>query len=279
MADNARAGQFSPQRLLTPRDYQTFLKLREASLPLPKALMVLSGKVGWRYLWRVLLRATGGALMGLIHWGGRRIQAARFPLSPFFWLQYVWRFAYKLRHRARPLSEAQVARLREAAEGLHPEARPRVLSIKTFQARLPRNWRGQYTPFGDIALYADQDEPDPNLIRHEWAHYWWSHQMTGEERAAFVKAAKRLAANLDVSGELLYAQEIARAVLQHRDALCEVDGRKWRIPLQSNDGYRVAYCFGLIDLEIHAYIVQFSGGDPNRIPDTLRPFFAGFLPD
>lgn len=278
MSTGQSAGRFSVHRLLTPKDKQAFEKRHKAGSASTSVLRLLSSRVGWKYVWRVLLSALGGLLGGPIQWFGRRIQAARSPLSPLFWLQRIIRFFYRLFRHAEPLSEAQEARRREAAEALHPQARPLVLALEMFQSKLPHNWGGQYTAFGGVALKAGNDKPSLDLIRHEWAHYWWSHQMTGDERAAFMQEVEALADAPDLPEEMQYAQEVTRATYEARDPVFREGNKKLRIPLQSNDGYRVAYCFNLIDLEVHAYIAQFSRGDASRLPPGLRPFYAGFFP-
>ena len=73
------------------------------------------------------------------------------------------------------------------------------------------------------------------------------------------------------------AQEIARAYLEGRDPRCRYGDKVFVVPLQSNDGYRLAYCFGFTDLEVHAYIAHMIRGDVRRLPPELRPFYAGFL--
>ena len=49
-------------------------------------------------------------------------------------------------------------------------------------------------------------------------------------------------------------------------------------PLHSNDGFRLADCFGLLDLEVHAFIAQAIEGDASRLPPELRPLYVGLLP-
>jgi hypothetical protein len=239
MSTGIKRGRFSPIRLLTPKDYNAFVARREAGPAFSWPLRLLTSRVGWRFLGRVVLSAVGWVLQGPVKWVGMRIQAARFPFSPFLWLQHVIRFFYKLTRRGKPLSEKQQVRWGEAAKKLHPKARSFVLKLKGFQAKLPYNWSGQYAPFGDIALKADNDEPDVNLIRHEWAHYWWFHHMTSEQRAEFMRAVEALARKPDVPDDMQYAQELARAYVEGRDARCKVGDRTWIIPLQSNDGYRI----------------------------------------
>lgn len=278
MSAKVHKGRFSSQRLLTPEDHHSLVEHCGEGSGLAQSLRLLSCRAGWRYLGRVVLSGVGWVLAGPLWWLAAHIQRAWFPLSPFTWLRHLLRFVYKLVRRGRPLSEAQEARWREAAEALHPEARRLVLALKGFQARLPHGWGGQYTAFGDIALRAGQDQPDLDLLRHEWAHYWWFHHMTREERAAFMQAVEALAQAPDVPDSTQPAQEIARAYLEGRDAHCRTGKQKVVIPLQSNDGYRVAYCFGFFDLEPHAYIAQLIRGDVSRLPPGLRPFYTGFFP-
>lgn len=270
--------RFSPRMLLTPGDYQLFATRRDAGPAASWPLWLLVNPVGRRYLWRVLLCALGRWLEGPLHGVAPRIQAARAPLSPFTWLRVLFRLVYKLVRRARPLSAAQAARLREAAQPLHPEAQRILLELPVFQARLPHGWIGQYTAFGEIALKAGHDDPAPDLIRHEWAHHWWFHHLTPQDRAAFMEAIRALAAQPDLPEEMQPAQEIARAYLEGRNPRCRYGNKVFVVPLQSNDGYRVAYCFGFTDLEVHAYVAHMIRGDVRRLPPELRPFYAGFFP-
>jgi hypothetical protein len=277
MSSEARAGRFSARQLLTPKDKEAFDKRYKKSPAATGPFRLMTSRIGWKYLGRVMLSAVGWVLAEPIKWAGRRIQAARSPLSPFLWLKYVTRVIYKLVRRGKPLTEAQEARRKQAAETLHPRARQLVLDIEMFQAKLPHNFGGQYTAFGGVALKAGNDQPSLDLIRHEWAHYWWNHQMTGDERAAFMRRVKALADGPDVPDEMQYAQELARAYYEGRDAICLDGGRRVRIATQSNDGYRIAYCFNLVDLEVHAYIAQLSHADLSRVPALLRPFYVGFF--
>lgn len=279
MAGRITGSIFSSQRLLTQQDYNIFSQQQKAG---NRISAVFASDAGRRYLGRLLLAALGVLLSPVAEVLAIAIQGARFRLSPFYWIQSMLK--RNLRKKAIPLTPEQQAGVKAAAGVLHPDARPHVLAIEVLN--LPRlssgNFLGQYTLSGNVLLRLEEGkEVNPDLVRHEWAHYWWGHQMKHRQRRAFVRTVRRMAATIErpaPESPTGAAWSVIDAWANCEDAQgVYPSGTKFSLPMQKTEAYRMGELFGFFDLEVHAYIVQVTGAKMERIPEELREFYAGYL--